>query len=719
MEKSLQYLKEYFGYTSFRPGQAEAIDDILKGHDTFVLMPTGGGKSIIYQIPALIFQGLTIVISPLISLMKDQVDTLNSMGINSTYINSTLSSSEIQQREMDLKNNKYKLLYIAPERLEALKFFLGTNNIDVSFVAIDEAHCVSQWGHDFRPSYRGIASFISLLPSNPVVLACTATATEVVKNDIITLLNLRDSNLYCTGFNRENLNFKVFRGENKERFILDYVNAHSEETGIIYAATRKNTEHLYSVLLKKGFKAGLYHGGLSEEKRKEMQDAFMFDDINIIVATNAFGMGIDKSNVRYVIHNNMPKNLEAYYQEAGRAGRDGESSECILLFSSGDIQTQKFFIDNSPLPPNIKMQEYNNLRAMVDYCYTSKCLRSYILNYFGEEFQDDCNNCSNCNEDNELRDVTKEAMMIFSTIYRIKERFGITVVTDVLKGSQNQRMISLGFDKLSTHGLMSKYDRKFIEEVINKLIAENFLAATDEEFPRVILTPKAVNAIKNKESVFLSFRKQMKKTTNDSKGLHKDLFAKLKELRKTLAEELQVPPYIIFHDTTLKEMSDRLPGTKEDFLEVKGVGLGKFEKYGEKFLAAISEYIEANNLSEIAVSKASSSDENVPSSIKDSSEPIKEKSHITTLNLYNEGHSLEEISDMRNLSITTVQEHIIHCALEGEEVNLDDFIPKDSESIILAAIEELGASKLKPLKDALPKDIGYMTIKAVICKHQL
>lgn len=719
MEKALQYLKEYFGYTSFRRGQAEAINDILNGHDTFVLMPTGGGKSIIYQIPALIFDGLTIVISPLISLMKDQVDTLNSMGINSTYINSTLSSSEIEQREMNIKNNKYKLLYIAPERLEALKFFLGTNDIDVSLIAIDEAHCVSQWGHDFRPSYRNISSFISLLPSNPIVLACTATATEIVKNDIVTLLGLRNANLYCTGFNRENLNFKVFRGENKESFILDYVNAHTEETGIIYTATRKSTEHLYSVLMKKGFKAGLYHGGLSEEKRKEMQDAFMFDDINIMVATNAFGMGIDKSNVRYVIHNNMTKNLEAYYQEAGRAGRDGENSECILLFSSGDIQTQKFFIDNSPLPPNIKMQEYNNLRAMVDYCYTSKCLRSYILNYFGEESESNCNNCSNCNEDNELKDVTNEAMMIFSTIYRIKERFGITVVIDVLKGSQNQRMISLGFDKLSTHGLMSKYDRKFIEEVINKLIAENFLASTDEEFPRVVLTPKAIAAIKNKENVFLSFRKQLKKAKNDSKGLHKDLLIKLKELRRALSEELQVPPYIIFHDTTLKEMSDKLPRTKEDFLEIKGVGLGKFEKYGEKFLDAIREYIAYANISEVALSESASINKNIPDPSKDSSEPVKEKSHIITLNLYNQGQSLDEISENRNLSITTVQEHIIHCALEGEKVNLDDFIPDGTEDIILSAIEELGASKLKPLKDVLPKNIGYMTIKAVICKHQL
>lgn len=717
MEQALKYLKEYFGYTSFRPGQAEAINDILNGHDTFVLMPTGGGKSVIYQIPALIFDGLTIVISPLISLMKDQVDTLNSMGINSTYMNSTLSSPEIQQREMDIKDNKYKLLYIAPERLEALKFFIGANNIDVSFVAIDEAHCVSQWGHDFRPSYKGIASFISLLPGDPVILACTATATEIVKNDIITLLGLKDAKSYCTGFDRENLNFKVFRGENKENFILDYVNVHSEETGIIYTATRKNTEHIYSLLLKKGFKAGLYHGGLSEEKRKEMQDAFMFDDINIIVATNAFGMGIDKSNVRYVIHNNMPKNLEAYYQEAGRAGRDGESSECILLFSSGDIQTQKFFIDNSPLPPNIKMQEYNNLRAMVDYCYTSKCLRSYILNYFGEESHENCNNCSNCNEDNEPKDVTKEAMMIFSTVYRVKERFGITVIIDVLKGSQNQRIISLGFDKLSTHGLMSKYDRKFIEEVINKLIAENFLATTDEEFPRVVLAPKAIDAIKNKEDVFLSFRKEIKKVKNNSSGLHKDLLTKFKEIRRTLADELKVPPYTIFHDSTLKEMSDTLPRSKDEFLEIKGVGLKKFEKYGEQFLDIINDYIQSNNLPETNLSDTPLSDTSLMS--ENDSEPIKERSHVITLHLYDQGHSLKEISEMRNLSVTTVQEHIIRCALEGEKVNLDDFIPGDSENIILSAIEELGASKLKPLKDALPKEISYMAIKAVICKQQL
>lgn len=711
IDKPLQLLKKYYGYDSFRKGQEKAINSILNKEDTFVLMPTGGGKSIIYQIPALIFEGITLVVSPLISLMKDQVDTLNSMGISSTYINSTLSSLEINERELGLKEGRYKLLYIAPERLETLERFIEFNALNISFMAIDEAHCVSQWGHDFRPSYRNIPAFINRLSTRPVILACTATATDIVKEDIVHLLNLQNHNSYCTGFNRENLHFKVFRGENKENFILDYISSHIDDVGIIYAATRKTTEHLYSLLSHKGLKCGVYHGGLSEENRKSMQDAFMFDDINIMVATNAFGMGIDKSNVRYVIHYNMPKNLEAYYQEAGRGGRDGEVSECILLFSSGDVQTQKFFIDNSTLPPSIKMQEYNNLRAMVDYCYTSKCLKEYILNYFGEELEDKCNSCSNCNEESQLKDVTTEAMMIFSTIYRVNERFGVNLIIDILKGSRNQRILNLGLDKVSTHGLMSKYHRTFIEEVINKLIAEGYLSTTDEEFPRVILGAKAKNTLKNKNSISLAFRKQFETPSGKTQS-NKGLFDELKSFRKSLAEELQVPPYIIFHDTTLKELSEKLPTTQEGFLNIKGIGVGKFEKYGEKFIDVIKNYMETNNLNP-DTSKLS------PSITPSSTGEKKEKSHIITLNLYNEGHSIKEISKLRGISLNTVQSHIIQCAEEGEDVNLDLLISEGSEDLILDAIKKVGIAKLKPIKEELPENIDYMAIKAVVCKHNL
>lgn len=377
-------LKKYFGYNSFRKGQEEAITDILEGRDVVAIMPTGSGKSVCFQIPAVIFDGVTIVISPLISLMKDQVDSLNELGIPSTYINSSLSEDEIESRIENMSDGKYKLVYIAPERLESDNFVYMLKEIKISFVAVDEAHCVSQWAHDFRPSYKRIASFISTLPKRPVVGAYTATATDAVKDDIIKLLNLMNPSLHITGFDRENLYFSVLKGEDNEKFILSYLEKHNGETGIIYASTRREAESIYNMLIQHNIKAGLYHAGLKDEERENIQNDFAYDNIQVMVATNAFGMGIDKSNVRFVIHNNMPKSIEAYYQEAGRAGRDGEKSDCILLFNPKDIQLQNYFIDQSTASPQVKANEYKKLRDMVDYCYTSKCLRKYILEYFGE-----------------------------------------------------------------------------------------------------------------------------------------------------------------------------------------------------------------------------------------------------------------------------------------------------------------------------------------------
>ena len=589
MEKALQYLKEFFGYTSFRRGQAEAINDILNGHDTFVLMPTGGGKSIIYQIPALIFDGLTIVISPLISLMKDQVDTLNSMGINSTYINSTLSSSEIEQREMNIKNNKYKLLYIAPERLEALKFFLGTNDIDVSLIAIDEAHCVSQWGHDFRPSYRNISSFISLLPSNPIVLACTATATEIVKNDIVTLLGLRNANLYCTGFNRENLNFKVFRGENKESFILDYVNAHTEETGIIYTATRKSTEHLYSVLMKKGFKAGLYHGGLSEEKRKEMQDAFMFDDINIMVATNAFGMGINKSNIRYVIHANIPADLESYYQEAGRAGRDGGPAEAILIYNEKDRDIQRYLMEKEAegkKDKNYLNKRLKNFNKMLEYTELKTCYREYILKYFGEKMiRNYCGYCENCKKEKNIKDFSLEAKKIISGVGRAKESLGISTLANMLMGKADTKMLNKGLDKISTFGIMREDKQEWIESFINYMISEKYLIQSAGSFPVLKLGKKYKDILNGNIKII---RKEDEKIDFDY--YENNLFKELNSLRKEISKEENIAPYIIFSDMTLIEMAEKKPRNRWDMLKIKGIGNQKYKSYGEKFLERINNY---------------------------------------------------------------------------------------------------------------------------------
>lgn len=705
-DESLKILKNYFGYDSFRKGQKEAIENIMLGKDTFIIMPTGGGKSLCYQVPALLLEGATLVISPLISLMKDQVDTLNNMGISATYINSTLNSIEIDERINGIRNNQYKLIYLAPERLDSMSSILKMNNINISLIAIDEAHCVSKWGHDFRPSYRNVQGFINQLVQRPRVLACTATATEIVKEDIIKLLGLKAPNVFFTGFNRENLNFKVFRGENNDKFILDYIAAKNEENGIIYASTRRETEHIYNMLCKKGIKAGIYHAGLEEDIRKEMQENFMYDNINIMVATNAFGMGIDKSNVRFVIHNNMPKNLEAYYQEAGRAGRDGEPSECILLFNSGDVSTQRYFIESSTLSPDKKTQEYDNLRAMVDYCYTSKCLRKYILEYFGEEYlKKSCDNCSNCNNDIEEKEITLEAQMIFSCVYRLKERYGISTVVDVLKGSKNQRVLKLSLDKISTYALMKDYDRKYVEEITNKLVADGYLITTNDEYPVLKLTLKAVNTLKNKEKVYVSVRKvkQVQKTEDG-------LFTILKALRKSISEELNLPPYIIFHDSTLKELSTYMPKNEEEFLNIKGVGESKFAKYGERFLEAIIKYTEDNKI------KSNLSDYS-PKEQEETKKKI--KSYYETYELYKKGLSIEEIAKFRGLTELTIQNHIFDCVLEGLDVNLDDFIPEYMEDKILEVISNIGASKLKPIKEQLPEEVDYAAIKAVICKHNL
>lgn len=708
--EALKALKNYFGYDKFRKGQEKAIENIMEGRDTFVIMPTGGGKSLCYQIPALLLEGITIVVSPLISLMKDQVDTLNNMGISSTYINSTLSRGEIDEKILEIGENKYKIIYLAPERLETMQGIFKMLDIKISLVAIDEAHCISKWGHDFRPSYRKVQYFIELLEPRPRVLACTATATELVKQDIIDLLGLRNPGLYFTGFDRENLTFKVFRGENKERFILEYIEDKKEDSGIIYVATRNDGEKLYETLLKKNYRVGLYHAGLSEEKRKSMQEEFMYDNVNIMVATNAFGMGIDKSNVRYVIHHSVPKNLEAYYQEAGRAGRDGEPGECILLFNSGDVFTQRYFIDNSNTSPERKAQEYNTLRAMVDYCYTSKCLRAYILEYFGEEATFiNCSNCSNCNGDVEEKDITTEAQMIFSCIYRVKERYGLNTVLDVLKGSQNQKILKLSLDKVSTYGLMKDYDRKYLEELTNKLIADGYIVMTNEEFPVLKLTTKAVNSLKNKEQVFVTVRKvkEVIKKKND-------LFNILKATRKSISEELKLPPYIIFHDATLKELSTYMPATKEAFLNIKGVGENKFEKYGAQFLEVIKKYLEEKDLKPI-------DNINKEDEINEGIKKVKEKvkSHLQSYELYKQGLSLKEIAKQRELSLITVQGHIFDCVAEGLEINIEEFIPEGTENKILEAINEVGATKLKAIKELLPEEVEYTAIKAVICKHHL
>lgn len=701
-------LKKNFGYPSFRKGQEKIIDSVLQRQDTIGIMPTGGGKSICYQIPALLLEGTTIVISPLISLMKDQVDTLRELGMPATFINSSIDYNEAVKRFQGTRQGKYKLLYIAPERLTAGQFSAQLASLPISLVAIDEAHCISQWGHDFRPSYLDIMPFLETLPNKPVVTAFTATATPEVTEDIIGLLHLQEPNVYITSFNRENLSFSVIRGENKRDFLLNFLQNHREQAGIIYAATRKEVDNLYEMLGKKGYAVGRYHAGLSDQERTGNQEKFLYDDLKIIVATNAFGMGIDKSNVRYVIHYNMPKNMEAYYQEAGRAGRDGEPGQCILLFAPQDIYIQRFFIEQSTLEPARKEREYQKLRSMIDYCYTPHCLRNYILHYFGEEMTRTCGKCGTCDDDCELQEITIEAQKILSCVIRMKERFGISLIADVLKGSQNKKVLKYGFDKLSTHGLLSNLKVKEITALINYLLAEQYLTLSGGQFPVVKLTRKAAPVLKSQEKVYRKVRKRKEAAAPDS-----HLFEQLRTLRKEISQRENIPPYVIFHDSTLREMAEVCPTDQVSMMAIKGMGETKFARYGHLFLKVIQKYLQETGGPQPAATAESSG-----SSPAKSPAAKRTPSHVTSYMMYQEGDTFEEIAQKRDLTLITVQNHIIRSGMEGYELDWDTLIPQEYEELILQKVKTLGTKKLRPIKDALPDQVSYLAIRAVIGKYR-
>jgi len=701
LAKAEEILKKVYGYKKFKNGQEKIIDNILAGKDTLAILPTGAGKSICFQIPALLFKGLTVVITPLISLMKNQVDILQNIEIPATFINSSLEFFDIRRRIYEAREKKVKLLYIAPERLESQSFVSLLKNLDISLLVVDEAHCISQWGHDFRPSYLSIGPFIKELPVRPVISAFTATATPRVEQEIPLLLGFNNPTVYVASFNRENLYFSVIKGEDKTNFILNYVHENRDLTGIIYCSTRKEVERLYDILLERNYKVGKYHAGLSDAERKEFQESFSYDNINIIVATNAFGLGIDKSNVRYIIHNNLPMTLEAYYQEAGRAGRDGEKSECILLFSPQDIYIQKFFIDKSEKSIELKDHDYKKLNLMVNYGNTSACLRKYILEYFGEgNVPDECGNCSNCNSKSELKDITVEAQKILSCIFRMRENYGISLIIDVLRGSKSVKVTNKGFHRLSTYGIMKEYKAGEIKDIMNLLILDKYISLTEGTYPVVKLNRSASPVLKNQERVI------MKKIIREKRELTEDdtLFDLLREVRKRISDKENLPPYVIFHDSSLREMSKYKPSDRDSMLSVKGVGEAKFAKYGEEFLKVIRDYREKNGILSAARPVRSNK-----------SEP---PSHMLTLEMYKKGMSPEEISKERDITVRTVQEHLIRCSNEGNPVNLDSLIPQEYEGLILDAIKKAGGQQLKPIKDMLPANIEYIAIRAVIEKYR-
>lgn len=584
MNKIFEILNKYYGYNSFRKGQYEIISNILRGRDSFCILPTGAGKSICYQIPALMFNGITIVISPLISLMKDQVDNLNSNGINARYINST-QKLELSDEIIELcKKGEVKLLYIAPEKLENEFFKRKLRLLNISQIAIDEAHCVSMWGYDFRKSYGLIAEFIDNLRIRPVVTAFTATATEVVRKDVINLLKLRNPYIYIGSFDRENLEIKLYIEEDKLELVKDIIREREGEAGIIYCATRKEVDGLYYYLKDLGYDVLKYHGGLKDSEKEFYQDEFLNENSNVMIATNAFGMGIDKSNIRYIIHFTIPKNIEGYYQEIGRAGRDGFSAKCYLFFNRADIRTLEYLIYTT-VQLNRKEIEIKKLQQMIDFCETKECLRAFILRYFGEQnIREYCTNCSNCLSNDELRDYTIEAQKVLSCVYRSKERYGISVLIDVLRGMVGPKIINDKLNQLSTYGIMKDYSSKFIRDFIKVLIEYGYISLRQGTYSMLQLNEKSYKILKSDLKVVLKLE-----ADNEEKVLNNMLFNKLKLWRRDVAIQEGVKPYIIFSDATLIELCNKLPQNEEELLEIRGMGEKKFKKYGEKLIELLKE----------------------------------------------------------------------------------------------------------------------------------
>ncbi|MCU5036991.1 DNA helicase RecQ [Bacillus cereus] len=698
--KAQELLASYFGYSSFRRGQDETIKNVLDGKDTVCIMPTGGGKSICYQIPALVFEGTTLVISPLISLMKDQVDTLVQNGISATYINSSISIAEANQRIQLAKQGHYKLLYVAPERLDSMEFVDQLIDMKIPMIAIDEAHCISQWGHDFRPSYLHIHRILDYFPEKPLVLALTATATPQVRDDICNTLEINQENTIMTTFERENLSFSVIKGQDRNAYLADYIRQNQKESGIIYAATRKVVDQLYEDLMKAGVSVSKYHAGMSDIDRNEQQELFLRDEVSVMVATSAFGMGIDKSNIRYVIHYQLPKNMESYYQEAGRAGRDGLDSTCILLYSSQDVQVQRFLIDQSTGESRFS-NELEKLQNMTDYCHTEQCLQSFILQYFGEEPKEDCGRCGNCTDNRESIDVTRESQMVLSCMIRTNQRFGKQMIAQVLTGSKNKKVIEFNFHTLPTYGLLSNRSVKEVSEFIEFLISDELIAVEHGTYPTLKVTEKGKEVLLGKENVLRKERVETRQIVQDH-----PLFEVLREVRKEIAQGEGVPPFVIFSDQTLKDMCVKMPQSDSELLTVKGIGEHKLVKYGSHFLQAVQHFIKENpNYAETIKTEVVSE--------RKKSGKASANSHLETYEMYKQGIDLNEIAKERNLSRQTIENHLIRCYEDGMEVDWQSFVSAEYESLIETAVQNADGG-LKSIKEQLPNEVSYFMIRAYL-----
>lgn len=606
---ALETLKTYFGYDTFREGQEKIVEAILTNRAVLAIMPTGAGKSICYQIPALILPGITLVISPLISLMQDQVKALNDAGIHAAFINSSLTENQISKALYLAASGRYKIIYVAPERLENYEFLEFARNVEISMVTVDEAHCISQWGQDFRPSYLKIVEFIKNLPKRPIVSAFTATATEEVKNDILCTLSLEDPEVVITGFDRKNLYYSVENIRRKDEFIMEYIEKHPTESGIIYCATRKNVDNLFELLFKRGVPVTRYHAGLTNETRKKNQDDFIYDRTPVIIATNAFGMGIDKSNVRYVIHYNMPQSMENYYQEAGRAGRDGENSQCILLFSLQDVMIDRMLLDNKDFSDVDEEDEYlirqrdiRRLQTMEGYCKTTGCLRNYILEYFGEKTSGPCDNCGNCHREYHEVDMTAEAKWVVNCVAETRGRYGLTIVLGTLMGAKRARLRELRMDQYKSYGALSGHSEAELRTLISQMTEMGYLYQTQEKYS--VLKLGNLTPLKD-ENIRVIMRTYEEKEPDKKKKIQKtvrkrstdaltsagyDLFEILRKLRLEIAKEESMPPYIIFSDKTLIDMCVKKPSDEEEMLNVSGVGANKLKKYGQRFLQEIQKF---------------------------------------------------------------------------------------------------------------------------------